>query len=84
LIRVDGNGKQVHGELIKDAVQYARSSSDKYPEAAVVEVAVECMMVKLALKIVPYLTGYSHIQTNPRYSYDEKKTVENAERTRLP
>jgi len=37
-------------------------------------------MIKLALRIVPYLTGYSHIQTNPKYSYDVERTVQNARR----
>lgn len=39
------------------------------------------MMVRLALAIVPCLTGYSHIQTNPRWCFDKQRTIENAERT---
>lgn len=41
-------------------------------------------MVKLALRIVPYLKGYSHIQTNPKYAYDKQKTVENGKRESIP
>lgn len=37
-------------------------------------------MVKLALRIVPHLKGYSHIQTNPKYSYSKQKTIENGQR----
>lgn len=44
------------------------------------ELAVHFMMVNLALKIEPHLTGYSHIQTNPRWSYDKDRTIKNAER----
>ncbi|KAH8655244.1 transaldolase [Xylariales sp. PMI_506] len=80
LIRVDGDGRPIHSDLIKSAVEYANSKQDKYPGVPVKEVAVECMMVKLALKIVPYLTGYSHIQTNPKFSYSKDKTIENAQR----
>lgn len=40
-------------------------------------------MVRLALRIVPHLTGYSHVQTNPRWSFDVQKTIKNAERTSL-
>ncbi|KAI0170031.1 transaldolase [Pestalotiopsis sp. NC0098] len=80
LIRVDAEGRQVHDQLIKDAVLYAKSKQSTYPEVDEAEIAVECMMVKLALRIVPYLTGYSHIQTNPAYSYDTQKTAENARR----
>lgn len=50
------------------------------PDTTVEELAVEFMMVRLALAIEPHLTGYSHIQTNPRWSYDKQKTVKNAER----
>lgn len=38
-------------------------------------------MVRLALEIVPNLSGYSHIQTNPLWSYSTHKTVKNAEST---
>lgn len=51
-----------------------------YSGVSEAELAVEVMMVKLALRIVPCLTGYSHIQTNPKYSYDVERTVQNARR----
>lgn len=47
--------------------------------ATLEELAVDFAMVRLALDIVPCLTGYSHIQTNPRYSYNVQKTINNAE-----
>lgn len=36
-------------------------------------------MVLLSLQFTPYLKGYCHIQTNPRWSYSTQKTVKNAE-----
>ncbi|KAI1074821.1 putative transaldolase [Whalleya microplaca] len=80
LSRVDGDGKQVHAQLIQDAVGFASSKSSQYPEVSTAELAVDTMMVKLALQIVPYLKGYSHIQTNTKYSYDKQKTIENGRR----
>lgn len=80
LIRNDTEDKLVHAELISESISYAKAKSDKYSGVDEAEVAVECMMVKLALRIVPHLTGYSHIQTNPKYSYNTPKTIESARR----
>ncbi|KAI0827525.1 transaldolase [Hypoxylon sp. FL0890] len=80
LIRLDGDGKSVHAQLIQDAIDFASSKSSAYPNVTVAELAVETMMVKLALRIVPYLKGYSHIQTNPKYAYNKQKTIENGKR----
>jgi hypothetical protein len=82
LIRLGENGYPLHAELIGDSVAYATSKQSAYPGVDVAELAVEVMMVKLALRIVPYLTRYSHIQTNPKYSYSKEKTIDNAKRTR--
>ncbi|KAK7983325.1 hypothetical protein PG989_010727 [Apiospora arundinis] len=78
LARLDANGSPLHAELISSAVSYAQSHHAQHKGVALAEFAVEVMMVKLALRIVPYLTGYSHIQTNPVYSYNKDKTIENA------
>ncbi|KAI1206975.1 putative transaldolase [Annulohypoxylon truncatum] len=80
LTRLGEDGNPVHAQLIQDAVNFASSKSSAYPGVSVAELAVETMMVKLALRIVPYLKGYSHIQTNPKYSYDKQKTIENGKR----
>ncbi|KAI1499007.1 transaldolase [Biscogniauxia marginata] len=80
LVRVAADGSLVHAQLIKDSIDYAVSKASLYSGVDPAELAVETMMVKLALRIVPYLTGYSHIQTNPKYSYSKQKTVENAQR----
>ncbi|KAK8064442.1 transaldolase [Apiospora phragmitis] len=80
LARLDANGGALHAELIRSAVAYAQSHHAQHAGVGLAEFAVEVMMVKLALRIVPYLTGYSHIQTNPVYSYNKDKTIANAKR----
>ncbi|KAI0380312.1 putative transaldolase [Hypomontagnella monticulosa] len=80
LIRPCESGKPLHAQLIRDAIDFASSKSSTYPGVDVAELAVEVMMVKLALRIVPYLKGYSHIQTNPKYAYNKQKTIENGKR----
>ncbi|KAI6082276.1 putative transaldolase [Hypoxylon rubiginosum] len=80
LIRVDADGNQIHAQLIQEAIDFASSKESTYANVTEAELAVDVMMVKLALKIVPYLKGYSHIQTNPKYSYDKQRTIENGKR----
>lgn len=80
LARLGADGDAHHAKLISSAVAYAQSHHAQHEGVGLAEFAVEVMMVKLALRIVPYLTGYSHIQTNPMYSYNKEKTIENAER----
>lgn len=40
-------------------------------------------MVKLQLLITPYITGYVHVQTNPKLSYSQAGMVKNAESKRF-
>ncbi|KAI1262764.1 transaldolase [Xylariaceae sp. FL1019] len=80
LIRAGSDGNLVHAELIRDAVSYATTKASAYPSVDDVELAVEAMMVKLALNIVPYLGGYSHVQTNPKYSYSKEKIIDSGKR----
>ncbi|KAI3322768.1 transaldolase [Xylariaceae sp. AK1471] len=80
LIRVGEEGSLVHVQLIKDAISYTTSKQPAYPGVDAVELAVEVMMVKLALRIAPYLKRYSLIQTNPKYAYSKQKTIDNAKR----
>jgi len=49
-------------------------------DATLEELAVELMMVGLSLQFTPHLTGYHHVQTNPKWAYSTRKTVKNAER----
>ncbi|KAI0144439.1 transaldolase [Xylariaceae sp. FL1272] len=80
LIRPGSDGNLLHDELIRDAVSYAITKASAYPSVDAAELAVETMMVKIALRIVPYLSGYSHIQTNPKYSYSRQKTIDSGKR----
>lgn len=77
---MEPNGLLFHENLIKDSIREAHWMLAKEPDTTFEELAVEFMMVKLALEIAPDLKGYSHIQTNPRWSYDTKKTIQNADR----
>ncbi|KAI1303496.1 transaldolase [Xylaria venustula] len=80
LTKTDAEGKLIHDQLIADSIAYAKSKTSKFVGVNVEEVAVEAMTVKLAHDIAPYLTGYSHVQTNPKYSFDTQKTLDNARR----
>ena len=78
LTKVDAEGKLIHHQLITDSIAYAKSKTGDFAGVDVKEVAVEAATVKLAHRIAPYLTGYSHVQTNPKYSFDAQKTLSNA------
>lgn len=79
LTKTSAGGDLVHGQLIKDSIRDAHWMLAQQSDATLEELAVDFAMVRLALAIVPNLTGYSHIQTNPRWSYDVQKTINNAE-----
>ncbi|KUI55850.1 Transaldolase [Cytospora mali] len=74
------DGIPVHEKLIKESIRDAHWMLSQQSDTTLEELAVEFMMVRLALDIVPNLSGYSHIQTNPRWSYNLQKTIKNAER----
>ncbi|KAI1737874.1 putative transaldolase [Xylaria scruposa] len=80
LSKTDAEGQLINHQLIVDSIAYAKSKTSEFPDANVREIAVEAMTVKLAHRIAPYLTGYSHLQTNPKYSFDMQKTTANAKR----
>lgn len=83
LSKTGADGLPFHEKLIKESIRDAHWMLGKQPDATFEELAVEVMMVRLALDIAPNLKGYSHIQTNPRWSYDVRKTIKNAERKSL-
>ncbi|KAL1970896.1 hypothetical protein VTN77DRAFT_2730 [Rasamsonia byssochlamydoides] len=78
--------KPKHEQLLADAVRAAtefvakeHNSEYHYFEGVTMEeIAVEIAMVKLALKMVPNISGRVHVQTNPYYAYSTEKTVANA------
>ncbi|KAH8655966.1 hypothetical protein BGZ61DRAFT_192075 [Ilyonectria robusta] len=76
---VAGQMQLHHASLIKEAVNDARGTLKTLQGSTTFEgFVVEIMMVKLQLATVPNLTGYVHIQTNPKLSYSATATVENA------
>lgn len=84
LSKTGAGGSLVHEQLIQDSIRDAHWMLAQQSGATLEELAVDFAMVRLALAIMPNLTGYSHIQTNPRYSYDTQKTIKNAESTLRP
>ncbi|KAK4246583.1 hypothetical protein C7999DRAFT_42004 [Corynascus novoguineensis] len=80
LSKVDSDGKPLHRQLIAGSIQIAHWQFGKQTDATLEELAVELMMVNLALQIAPHTTGYLHVQTNPKLAYSTQKTVKNAER----
>ncbi|ROW14211.1 hypothetical protein VPNG_04325 [Cytospora leucostoma] len=80
LIKSGHDGTELHEKLIKESIRDAHWMLSQQPDSTLEELAVEFMMVRLALEMIPSLSGYSHIQTNPRWSYNSQKTIKNAER----
>ncbi|KAI0509370.1 putative transaldolase [Xylaria bambusicola] len=78
LTKTDVEDNLINQRLITDSIAYAKSKTNDFADVDVKEVAVEAATVKLAHSIAPYLTGYSHVQTNPKYSFDTQKTLANA------
>ncbi|KUJ23345.1 transaldolase [Mollisia scopiformis] len=72
--------KPIHASTIESSLSMARSLASKFPDISATELAVEIAMVNLQLAISHHVSGLVHVQTNPYYSYDTPKTVENARR----
>ncbi|KAG5655488.1 hypothetical protein KAF25_000737 [Fusarium avenaceum] len=70
-----------HDALIKEAIQGARGAMKELQgSVAFEEFVVQILMVKLQLLILPNVTGYLHIQTNPKLSYSTAGTISDAHR----
>ncbi|RGP73858.1 hypothetical protein FSPOR_1552 [Fusarium sporotrichioides] len=70
-----------HDALVKDAIEKARGTLKEFQGSATFEeFVVQILMVKLQLLIVPNVTGYVHIQTNPKLSYSSDGTISDAYR----
>ncbi|KAL5051166.1 hypothetical protein BDW71DRAFT_172427 [Aspergillus fruticulosus] len=70
--------KPDHVGLIEASIKESSKLSPRFPGVDPYELAVDIATVKLALKIVPHIRGYVHVQTNPYNSYSTEKTVANA------
>ncbi|PNY26297.1 Transaldolase [Tolypocladium capitatum] len=78
---VSGKGLLHHAELIQEAIREARGRLKPLRGNLLLEeFVVEILMVKLQLLFIPHLTGYVHVQTNPKLSYSTTAMVMNAER----
>lgn len=77
--------KPEHQHLIRECTALASelTTTTTRPEFAAVptaELAVEIIMVKLVLRLLPYVTARIHIQTNPLYCHSTADTISNARR----
>ncbi|KAL7939277.1 hypothetical protein V8C35DRAFT_286211 [Trichoderma chlorosporum] len=81
LTKVSNGRTSLHHEaIIRESGRDATRLNEIRGRASLPEFMVEIMMVKLQLLIAPYITGYVHVQTNPKLSYSQSGTVENAQR----
>jgi hypothetical protein len=78
LSQKDAKGCLKHQRLLLDSLAFANSNLTLFPGVDVVELAVEIVTVKLAHLVAPNITGYVHVQVNPRYCYDKDKLMKNA------
>ncbi|KAM0466730.1 hypothetical protein ACHAPV_000236 [Trichoderma viride] len=70
-----------HESLIRESIDQSMGNLGEIRgQVALKEFVVEVMMVKLQLLIAPHVTGYLHVQTNPKLSYSQTGTVNNAKR----
>jgi hypothetical protein len=81
LSKKDSHGNLRHHHLLLDSLAYAKSNAADFPEVDVIELAVEVATIKLAHRVAPYITGYIHVQANPRYCYDKPRLIKNARST---
>ncbi|KAL3958008.1 hypothetical protein ACCO45_008586 [Purpureocillium lilacinum] len=78
---VSGGELLHHAALIKEAVADAEGRLRHMQDGLTLEeFAVEVLMVKLQLLIAPNVTGYVHVQTNPKLSFSTAGTINNAKR----
>ncbi|KAK3485571.1 uncharacterized protein B0T23DRAFT_326714 [Neurospora hispaniola] len=80
ITKLDANGKLIYQTLIDEIIPIAHWMFGNQTDATVEELASELLAVGLALRFIPHLNGFIHIQTNPKWCYSTEKTVKNAER----
>ncbi|RFU76980.1 transaldolase [Trichoderma arundinaceum] len=82
LTKLSAGGAGLHNEsLIRESIYESISDLNEIRgQVPLNEFVVEVMMVKLQLLVAPHITGYVHVQTNPKLSYSQDGMVKNAER----
>ncbi|UNI24874.1 Transaldolase [Purpureocillium takamizusanense] len=77
----DGGAQLHHAALIREALDDAGGKLKHLRDGLPLEeFVVEVLMVKLQLRIAPSVTGYLHVQTNPKLSFCTAGTISNAKR----
>ncbi|TWU77450.1 hypothetical protein ED733_006807 [Metarhizium rileyi] len=81
LIKVDPDTRALYQDLISEAIADARGPLNHLQVSLCFEeFVVEIFMVKLQLQFLHTVTGYIHVQTNPKLCYSTPATVKNARR----
>lgn len=76
-----GQAQLLHDILIKSTIVDARGRlSSLQAGAPFADFVIEILMIKLQLLMAPDVTGYVHVQTNPKLSYSTRETLKNARR----
>ncbi|KAK3317778.1 hypothetical protein B0T19DRAFT_435560 [Cercophora scortea] len=80
LSRANSDGTPFHSKLIHESYVTAHWMFAKQSDATLYELVVEIATVGLSLRFAPYLSGFCHVQTNPKWCFSTQKTIKNAER----
>jgi len=66
--------------VLKKSVALARQLQGDFVSVSVEELAVEIAMIKLSLRMIPFISGSIHVMCNPLYSWDTEKVFETGHR----
>ncbi|KAI5776337.1 transaldolase [Geopyxis carbonaria] len=69
-----------HSQLLTTAATSARKISAQFPDVPLPELAAELFQVHLSHAMLSTITGRTHVQTNPAYSFSTAATVACARR----
>ncbi|PHH59774.1 hypothetical protein CDD81_2578 [Ophiocordyceps australis] len=66
--------------LVQESVALAHKLKNEFGGVSVDEVAVEIAMNKLALRVIPLISGSIHVMCNPLYAWDTQKVYQTGHR----
>lgn len=72
--------KPCNAAVLNECLENARELHGEITSVSVEELAVEISMIKLSLRVVPFITGSIHVMCNPLYSWDSDKVYETGHR----
>ncbi|PHH59116.1 hypothetical protein CDD82_2551 [Ophiocordyceps australis] len=66
--------------VVQESVELAHKLEREFGGVSVNELAVEIAMNKLALRVIPLISGSIHVMCNPLYAWDSEKVYETGHR----